>query len=99
MSRRMFSRSLYVGTMTRARSGKAQPPSVREEPQPERDDRQQQRHPGDYPAGRQRRIAKRELDLPGSRGQRYADQVEVRPIYGGLPPIDGRPPAREVVLG
>src|SRR5215213_5334544 len=73
--RSMFSRSLYVGTMTRARSDKA--PPVLHHPQNEREDGKQQGDERDDLAAGDCRVLENEIHLARTLGERHADQVEV----------------------
>src|SRR6476620_10017546 len=102
MIRRMFSRSLYVGTMTSARSraGSDDTSAVDEDASAERQEREQHRHDRHGLSLRIRGIVEVEADPGCSRGKRNAEEGVVGADGGARrPAVDAHRPARKIILG
>src|SRR5688572_9462568 len=95
-SRSTFSRSLYVGTMTSARSDTSSPLQydARDDHRGRDDEPQKRQHlsPGE------RRVRKPQVDRPRARGQWNADEAVLRTPDGRSLAVDHRAPAWIEVL-
>src|SRR5215207_8572640 len=97
ISGRMFSRSLYVGTMTSARSDTRS--ALRKKPHEPPERREAQRYQGDGLSRVVRRAVEIELDRLCTGGQLHADERVIRAADFGRLSVHRRVPPGIVVLG
>src|SRR5258706_5482049 len=96
ISRAMLKRSLYVGTMTSARSGKSSP--VAQDSCAQHQESEGDRNPRDHFSLLVRRTGEIELDAARTRGQLDADHCVVRPADSRRLSVHGCDPPRIVIL-